>query len=368
LILYLMEKYPWDFFAVNFSAIDQVQHHFWKYLDGKNEFSDVILNVYKRVDQAVGKICEKMPLGSTVYVMSDHGAGPASPYVIFLDEWLRENGMLLFKSSFSLRGLVTKVIKWALSSSSQILTSELKDSLMRRFPGTRVKSQGYMRRALIDWASTRAFSGEHPSTIRINLKGREAKGIVEAAEYEKLRDELVERLELLKHPETGEKLIEKVYKKEELYHGDYLTSAPDLVFQPKDFCHQIKGGPFPKGYYGQVVSRKHHREFFVNGVHRLNGVFIAAGPGIKKDYASTPLDIIDLFPTIVYSLGMEIPESVDGKRAEEIFEPDHVSSHPIRFSNFPLKRWTAPVGEEVTYEREEARKIEKSLRGLGYID
>jgi predicted AlkP superfamily phosphohydrolase/phosphomutase len=326
------------------------------------------LNIYKRVDEAVGSICEKMPAGSTVYLMSDHGAGPASPYVIFLDEWLRENGVLSFRRSFSISGFLTGLIRWALSASSQKLSSSLKDSLVRWFPGLRVRSQGYMRRSLIDWTNTKAFSGEHPSTLRINLRGRDAQGTVEPAEYERMRDELIERLESLKHPETGEKLIEKVYRREELYHGDYLASAPDLITQPKDFCHQMRGGSFPKRYYDQVVSLKNPREFYVNGVHRLEGVFIASGPGIKKSHLSDPLNIIDLFPTILYSLGMAIPKSVDGKVAEGIFGSAYLSSHPIHFSNYPLKRWTAAAGQQINYEKEDARKIEESLRGLGYID
>jgi predicted AlkP superfamily phosphohydrolase/phosphomutase len=197
LVLHLMENHPWDFFAVNFSAIDQVQHHFWKYLNGRNSFKDVILNVYKRVDQAIGRICRAVPSETTVFLMSDHGAGAASPYVIFIDEWLREQGLLQFRKSFSIRGLAMRLVKSALTGLSQKLSSGIKDHLMRWFPGMRVKSQGYVRRALIDWPNTRVYSGEHPSTLRINLRGRDAAGIVEPGEYEGLRRELIERLESL---------------------------------------------------------------------------------------------------------------------------------------------------------------------------
>jgi predicted AlkP superfamily phosphohydrolase/phosphomutase len=367
-ILHFMDKYPWDFFAVNFSAIDQVQHHFWKYLEGENEFQEVILKVYKRVDEAVGRICEKVSPRTTVYMMSDHGAGPASPYVIFIDEWLKEQGLLQFRKAFSVRGLAMRMVKSALTAFSQKLSSEIKDHLMRWFPGIRVKSQGYVRRALMDWPNTRAYSGEHPSTLRINLKGRDAQGVVEPGDYEGLGRELIERLESLRDPQTGEILIERVYRKEDLYHGDFLKAAPDLIIHPKDFAHQIKGGPFSNPHYRQVISTKDPKEFFVNGVHRLNGIFAAAGPGIRKGHCVGSLEIIDLFPTMLYSLGMAVPKSVDGKVAEGIFAKDRLSAYPICYCDDSLKEADQVSGDKATYGQEDADKIAESLRGLGYID
>jgi predicted AlkP superfamily phosphohydrolase/phosphomutase len=367
-ILHFMDKYPWDFFAVNFSAIDQVQHHFWKYLERDNEFQEIILKIYKRVDEAVGRICEKVSPQTTVYMMSDHGAGPASPYVIFIDEWLKEQGLLQFRKAFSVRGLAMRMVKSALTAFSQKLSSEIKDHLMRWFPSMRVRSQGYVRRALIDWPNTRAYSGEHPSTLRINLKGRDAQGVVEPGDYEGLRRELIERLESLRHPQTGEILIERVYRKEDLYHGDFLEAAPDLIIHPKDFAHQIKGGPFSNPHYRQVISTKDPKEFFVNGVHRLNGIFAAAGPGIRKGHFIDSLEIIDLFPTTLYSLGMAVPKSVDGKVAEGIFEEDRLSAYPICYCDDSLKEADQVPGDKATYGQEDADRIAESLRGLGYID
>jgi predicted AlkP superfamily phosphohydrolase/phosphomutase len=367
-ILHFMDKYPWDFFAVNFSAIDQVQHHFWKYLERDNEFQKIILKIYKRVDEAVGRICEKVSPKTTVYMMSDHGAGPASPYVIFIDEWLKEQGLLQFRKAFSVRGLAMRMVKSALTAFSQKLSSEIKDHLMRWFPSMRVRSQGYVRRALIDWPNTRAYSGEHPSTLRINLKGRDAQGVVEPGDYEGLRRELIERLESLTHPQTGEILIERVYRKEDLYHGDFLQAAPDLIIHPKDFAHQIKGGPFSNPHYRQVISTKDPKEFFVNGVHRLNGIFAAAGPGIREGHCVDSLEIIDLFPTMLYSLGMAVPKSVDGKVAEGIFEEDRLSAYPIGYCDDSLKEADQVPGDKATYGQEDADRIAESLRGLGYID
>ena len=239
---------------------------------------------------------------------------------------------------------------------------------MHFFPGLRVKLQGYVRRALIDWSATKVFSGEHPATLRINLKGRDKEGVVGEKDYEDLRDYLIKELVALKDHETGEKLIEKVYRKEELYQGSYLDTAPDLIICAKDFAHQIKGGPYPKRKsYRNIIAKKNSRDFFVNGVHRLNGIFIAYGKNINKNLSLPPLSIIDLCPTILYCLGLEIPEAFDGRVITDIFNEDLLMKNPVQYIDYPIDRGSKVP--DITYEKdEESKKIAKALKGLGYID
>jgi len=368
-VLHFMDHHRWDFFAVNFSAIDQVQHHFWRYMAEDNEFKEVILRVYQRVDEAVAKITARFGDETTLYVMSDHGAGPASDFVIFIDEWLRENGLLQFKRIHPSRFLIGAMADFLLKLLSKKLPSNIKDSVMRFFPGLRAKSQGFIRRSPIDWSRTKAYSGEHPATLRINLKRRDREGIVEAEEFETIRQQLIKSLEALEHPDTGDRLVEKVYRREEIYSGEYLDSAPDLVVWTKDFSHQIKGGPIPRdrGYNG-IISRKAPKEFFVNGVHRLNGIFMAKGQNIRKNVAVQPMSIMDLYPTILHSLGMGIPKAIDGRVVTEIFEDEFLVKNPIRYIDYDIKRDSEGV-PRATYETgEEKRTIEQVLKGLGYMD
>jgi predicted AlkP superfamily phosphohydrolase/phosphomutase len=371
LVLHLLEHDEWDFFVVNFSAIDQVQHHFWQFLGTDHEFRDAIRSVYRRLDDALGRIRARLPGDAAFFVLSDHGAGPTSPYLFFIDEWLREQGWLRFQSGRSLRALARNGLRLASRHLSRRLTSQLKDQLMRIFPKLRVRTQGFIRRSLIDWPATRVYSGEHPATLRINLRGRDRAGVVEPGdEYEALRDTLIARLEALEHPETGEKLIEKVYRREELYHGPWLEEAPDLVLFPPKFAHQIRGGPFlPGKNYRKIVAIKDGRQFFVSGTHQVEGLFIASGPAIVRGASVGPLDLVDLFPTILYGLGLPIPASVDGRVALEIFEPGFVERRPPQPADIDLTRDRgAPGAGNSTYSDEESRMIEESLRGMGYIE
>jgi len=368
-VLHFMDHHPWDFFAVNFSATDQVQHHFWKYMDGDHEFSDAILRVYQRVDEAVGRIAARLGSETILLVMSDHGAGAASDTVFFLDEWLEEKGLLAFKKAAPVTALKRTVVDVMLTLLSKKLSSQIKDILMRILPGIRVKSQGFVRRSLIDWSATQVFSGEHPATLRINLKGRDKKGIVDEEAYEGLRNRLIKELEALEHPETGEKIIEKVYKREELYESAYLHKAPDLIIQTRDFAYQVKGGPYPRKTYNKVLSKKDSRDFFVNGVHRLNGIFIAHGDGVRSNSIPTSLSIMDLFPTVLYWLGLEIPRAIDGRVITGIFHEDYLIRNPAKYGNYDIQRYPEQQKTRKTYEtEEESKEIEEALKGLGYID
>jgi predicted AlkP superfamily phosphohydrolase/phosphomutase len=302
--------------------------------------------------------------------MSDHGAGPASGWVFFIDEWLRENGYLRFVPRSPLKKALSQTVRFALDTLSRRLPSDRKDSLMRRFPGLRTRSQGFIRRSLVDWSRTQVFSGEHPATLRINLKSRESQGTVSpGGEERQICDRLIRELEELKIPNTGERLVEKVYRREELYHGSHAHLGPDLIVLTKDLCHQIRGGHYPVGLgYHQVICRKNPDEFFVDGVHRLCGVFMAIGPHIRSavDFEE-PFSIMDIFPTVLFAMGLEVPLGLDGRVLESIFEETYLTRNPSRYREYDLTRTRG--GGEKSYDRvEDSEKIERVLRGLGYLD
>lgn len=297
-------------------------------------------------------------------------AGPASKWVFFVDEWLKEKGYLNFKPRSLLKGTLRQTSRFTLDTLSKNISSNAKDSLMRIFPGLRVRSQGFIRRSLINWSMTRVYSGEHPATLRINLKGREPQGnVASGKEKEELCNRLIEDLEELKIPATGERLVEKVYRREDLYHGPCTDISPDLYIVTRDFSHQVRGGPYPGGLgYNGIIVEKNHREFFVNGVHRMNGVFMAHGTDIISGVSFPQhFSIMDLFPSILYSLGLEIPKGLDGKILEPIFKKSFIEDHPAKYVESEISRVCRE--DEETYEDEgDSKKIERSLRGLGYLD
>jgi predicted AlkP superfamily pyrophosphatase or phosphodiesterase len=95
--LYLMEKHPADVMMFTFMSIDTVQHYFWQYMDREHHlydpaatqrFGDAVLRVYQRLDDAVGQLLKKTSGDTSVFVVSDHGGGPTSDRVIYLNRYL----------------------------------------------------------------------------------------------------------------------------------------------------------------------------------------------------------------------------------------------------------------------------------------
>jgi predicted AlkP superfamily phosphohydrolase/phosphomutase len=358
-------KEKWDLFIVVFFATDVVSHWFWKYYDENHPLhrekykrhKDAILRIYKRVDNCIGEILSLVDSDIYVLLMSDHGFGPLHRD-IFINNWLVKKGYLKFKKNIITRiKLLAYKLGWTLENlyaiSEKLKIAKLTVTMSEE------KRQSLLKLLLsfsdVDWKRTKAYSMTNFGPIFINLKGREARGIVERGEeYRKLIEEIKEGLlEII--DDDGEKAIEKVYTKEELFSGKYLDYAPDIIYIPK-------GMKYTANRYFEFGSNKlfgkPHRD--MSGDHRYNGIFVAKGPGIKRGFRFSDAVIWDIAPTILYLLGVGIPEDMDGRVLKEIFSKD-----------------VAPITkeEEMSMKKEqkrqltakEERKIKERLRGLGYV-
>src|SRR4029079_11257331 len=80
----------------------------------------------------------------------------------------------------------------------------------------------------VDWSQTRAYA-VGLGQIYFNLKGREGQGIVSAGEeYKALQEEIRAKLMQLRDPDDGAEVFRDVYRRDDIYKGDYLQWAPDL--------------------------------------------------------------------------------------------------------------------------------------------
>ena len=69
--------------------------------------------------------------------------------------------------------------------------------------------------------------GGYYGRLFINLQGRESLGIVPSAEYESLRDELIQKLNVLPDP-NGQSIQTRVFKPQDLY-AECRNIPPDLI-------------------------------------------------------------------------------------------------------------------------------------------
>ena len=373
-VKYLMDKEPWDFFMVVFSATDVVQHTFWKYMDKSHpqhvaqeaaEFEDVIYRVYQRMDQVIGRLLARLDDQTTLMIMSDHGFGPLRK-AVYLNKWLEQENLLQPAArSNSVRG-PGHALKGILGRCKKNLPRELKDVAIRFLPGLKARINSYLVGSHIDWSRTQAFSFGVHGSIFINLAGRQPNGIVRPGkDYDAVRAEIIDKLNRLTDPETGERVVERVYRREELYHGDCVDLAPDLLIEWKDYAYTAQQD-YGEGVNSvfQTRSKFEFSEKEHNGSHRLDGVLMMCGGPTERGVELHGCHIVDLAPTILHLMGTGIPEDMDGKVLTSAMADDYIAAHPIAYG-----RAADHDMDEVTrtYSSDEAEKIETRLKDLGYL-
>jgi predicted AlkP superfamily phosphohydrolase/phosphomutase len=379
---YLIQKYDWDCAMILFGESDGAGHHFWKYCDGRSpQFSyeppsmrDSILRVYQELDRQLGELKQLLPMDTTLLMMSDHGFGGVSTTALYPNCWLREQGLLKF------RGGVSRWVSRRLDALKHRAVATLPNAVQKflsRFARKQLGGiEARVRYGIIDWSGTKAYFEENPyyPCLRINLKGRQPQGVVEPGEqYDKLRDELIERLESWIHPETGEKIVERAYRREEIYSGPCLAEAPDIVVHwstHKDYTYAFKVSSKSKNLTWLEELDANHPENFAfftgkSGSHRDNGIFLAEGPGVKGGYTVDGANIVDVAPTILHLLGVPAPADMDGRVLTDILEGDAAGEVAIGAAADEPPLLSAAADSE--YTTEDKAVIAERLRALGYI-
>ena len=208
------------------------------------------------------------------------------------------------------------------------------------------------RQAHIVWSETLAY-GLGSGQIWINLRGREAQGVVGTGrEYQEVCEALVHEL---RHnwldPRTNEPVVEQVYKKEEIYSGEYLFKAPDLVtvYRPG---YAPSARAVALDLDGTSVSPAESPFQAQTPYARL----IAYGPALAQT-VSKQAALIDVVPTLIYLLGLPIPQRIDGEVITGIFTQAHLAQHPV----------TRIDDTENMLSDDEEGLIVDRLRDLGYL-
>lgn len=353
--LELAKRYPADFLMVKFNAVDQSQHYFWSFMEGGGEFSDAIYQAYKVIDDSIPRF-EK--ISEYLMIMSDHGAGGHTGKFFYVNEWLRREGYLVKRRGR--KKLALRILEGGVPFLARVLPHRTKDTIRRLFPQLVSGSFSTMKFGRIKWSETRAFLGESLDGLRINLKGVFPEGTVEREGYQELREELASRLVKVKDSETGEVVVGRIYRREELYHGPYISGAPDLIVEPVDYAYTLSRR-MPGERTPVVAPAPAWRG--IRGVHKREGIVFLKGKGVRRGY-ETKAHILDLAPTILYMMGEGIPEDYDGRLLEECFEEEVLRANPPTPAP-PAGESRREPGE---FTDKEAEDIGDRLRGLGYID
>jgi hypothetical protein len=101
----------------------------------------------------------------------------------------------------------------------------------------------------------------------------------------------------------------------------------------------------------------------ISGTHRMNGIFLAYGDNIQPGTTLEKAHITDLAPTILYMMGLQPPEHMDGRVLSEIF-CDSFQPTLSQTGN----SWHNGHGDDVPGLTDEEKEIvAERLRNLGYV-
>jgi predicted AlkP superfamily phosphohydrolase/phosphomutase len=181
-----------------FDTTDRVQHMFWRQLEpdhpanrngNLSSRTGVIEDLYRRMDDLVGRILARLDKKALLFVISDHGF-TSFRRGINLNSWLHQNGYLALKNG----------------------TGQSRDWFKD-----------------VDWERTRAYA-LGLGGLYLNVKNRERSGIVEpGAEADNLRKELRQKLRGLRDPQDNQVAIRDVIDSRAVFAGPYRGNAPDLI-------------------------------------------------------------------------------------------------------------------------------------------
>ena len=369
-IIWMMQHKPWDTLACVLKTPDTVHHEIWHIIDPTHprytaelnrQFAPAVLDYFKKIDECVGRIISAAPPDTFVAIMSDHGGGPFHKF-FHVNNWLAQQGLLKFKRtplSLIKRGLFK--LGFTPITSLKIVNLLRLGRLRRRVK--RGRGRGMLKRLFlsfgdVDWSRTKAFAVGNFGQIYLNVKGQRSQGIVEpGGEYERVRDQIIQSALALRDPDGGDQVIAAVYKKEELYKGDRVAVAPDLIL------HTDRSKYVSFGHADFGSNKILEPSIGQTGHHTMDGIVVLHGPGVKADEVIRG-DIIDIAPTILYALGLPVPSIVDGKVLQAAFTPDYLAAHPM--TRAVLSAGEAAAATEA-YSEEDEEQVMERLRQLGYV-
>lgn len=180
---YLWEKEDWNTFMLVFTGTDRLSHFLWDaYEDPAHKYHSDFLNHFRKIDEIIGEISERMDEGDCLIMLSDHGFESLEKNVN-INYLLQERGFL-----------------------------KLREESRKDFSD-------------IDFG-TRAFALD-PARIYINQKDKYPRGSVSPGKVKKVISKLTHLFDSLEI--DGKEVIKKVYYRDEIYRGPFISQAPDLV-------------------------------------------------------------------------------------------------------------------------------------------
>ena len=343
---HLLDTTDWRVACGVFVATDRVQHCLSNYISpdhpeyerlSKQPLAEKIRDVYRLLDEGLGRLVDRTGPEDLVMFISDHGS-QACTGAVNMDRLLEQVGFLEFSRSKAVLG----PLQWGPMRS---LARRVYD-LLGLHGKVRIPTA-------VNWTATRAYTSVHSTGegISVNLAGREPGGIVDPGDYERVRDEVAERVAAFTDPRTGARPVARIWRREEVFKGKHADDAPDLLLEaaPRYSLTHARSAVEPADW--------------LSGDHRVDGVFAAAGPAVDRAAFPDVASLVDLAPTILAAV--DVAPSV--RHAGSVLRP-------VVGRDLAVATTTEPDGDRPTsadaagIAEAEVEEVEEHLRGLGYLE
>ena len=261
----LLSQHPWRLFCVHLHAIDSFYHLCSAKLDERltpdpderRRYGAAERAIYRQLDDAIGRIREAAGEPALTVLVSDHGAKPAGERVP-LQSILADAGLLALDDSGA-------------------------------------------GEAGIDWGKTLA-APQGSCYVRVNLAGREPRGIVPAVGLEDVRRRAMQAMLDYRDEATGQCPFSLVVPAEEAVElGLYGDGVGDVVYAVHEqFADE----------HGQILPQATRDE----GAWGMRSLCLFSGAGIRPgSVIDTPFSLIDVAPTVCDAVGVPPPLQADGR-------------------------------------------------------
>jgi predicted AlkP superfamily phosphohydrolase/phosphomutase len=275
LVKHMLRTKDWKFAMFVEIGLDRIHHAFWKYYDethhlyeSGNRFENVMEDYYVLLDDEIGEIMDIVGVDTSVMVASDHGGKPMKG-AFCVNSWLIKEGLLKLKTPIS---------------------------EVTRFDD-----------ADVDWENTVAWGwGGYYARIFLNVKGREKCGTINSEDYEKIRDEIADKIKKIRGP-NGENWNTVVLKPEQVYN-ETNGDPPDLMVYFDDLYWRSAGTiGHPCIYLSENDTGPD------DAVHDKYGLYIFNNPRENYGGRNVTADILDIAPTILKGMQIPLPKELEGK-------------------------------------------------------
>ena len=307
----LIDRFRPDFLFVLFRETDRVQHQHWAELaQPPARVAEDLKAFWRAVDAACARIDSAFrSIGgpAVTLVISDHGAGAARSE-FFTNRWLLENGYLRFRNGGDRfrRRAVSRLLEASdrVPLARQVLrpvVDHLRHSPRAERISKAVAGESTFEgmREQIDWEHSVAYSFPVPEGIYLNRYNPHLTPEAGEAIVREIREKLAKY----------EPAHIEVFEPREIYEGASGTNAPSLLLR----IDGMATDPRMDFSYPKPFLRQRPGFFYGSGVHRMNGILLAAGDGVPRERSDAAFSLLDIAPTVLEGMGAPVPPGLRGR-------------------------------------------------------